>query len=244
MTPSEILGTALGWALAPLTAVVSLTRRARTFHPDGQVLVASVEEVDESPLASAIGRRLAGPAIVRLSSAWWRGGRERTDVLGFAMRLRRTEELSAVPSPDDQDLLFATIRSPWTMVVAPLTTDVHDFLDNDYYAVSPFVVEGVSGMLSLRLVAPKAGGSGPRDERLARALGDGRAVFALEARSGSGDWTTVAAVRLRRAVAVDQGALRFSPFRNGRGVIPRGFVHALRHGAYAGSQVARPAHER
>jgi hypothetical protein len=244
MTISETLGAVLGWTLAPLTGAVSLTRRARTFHPDGRVLLASVEPVEGAPRLAAIARRLAGPALVRLSSAWWRGGKEWTDALGFAMRLRRTDEPSAAAAPDDQDLLFATIRSPWTMLLAPLTTDVHDFLGNDYYAVSPFAIEGVAGLHRLRLVAPGAGGSGARDARLARALQDGRAVFGLEVRSRGGDWTSIAAVRLREAIAIDQGALRFSPFRNGRGVTPRGFVHALRHGAYAASQFARPAHER
>jgi hypothetical protein len=44
--------------------------------------------------------------------------------------------------------------------------------------------------------------------------------------------------------AIDQGRLRFDPFRNGRGIEPVGFVHNLRRAAYWTSQRARPHAER
>jgi hypothetical protein len=37
---------------------------------------------------------------------------------------------------------FATIRRPWTMPLAPLATVTTDYLANDYFAVSPFSLEG------------------------------------------------------------------------------------------------------
>lgn len=40
----------------------------------------------------------------------------------------------------DQDLLLATIKRPWTMPFSPFTTKVHDYLANDYFAVSPFSI--------------------------------------------------------------------------------------------------------
>jgi hypothetical protein len=46
----------------------------------------------------------------------------------------------------------------------------------------------------------------------------------------------VARIHLLEAVDVDQDLLRFSPFRAGRGIVPRGFVHALRRGAYTASR--------
>jgi hypothetical protein len=52
----------------------------------------------------------------------------------------------------------------------------------------------------------------------------------------------MAIVRLTERAHVDQAELRFSPFRADRGIEPVGFVHAIRRGAYAASQHARPTH--
>jgi hypothetical protein len=49
-------------------------------------------------------------------------------------------------------------------------------------------------------------------------------------------YAAVARLALLSVEDVEQDHLRFSPFRTGRGVVPRGFVHALRRGAYAASQ--------
>ena len=52
------------------------------------------------------------------------------DVLGLALRIRpRTgPALDEHAALGDQDLLFATIRSPWTTLLAPFTTNARDFL--------------------------------------------------------------------------------------------------------------------
>ncbi len=41
---------------------------------------------------------------------------------------------------------------------------------------------------------------------------------------------------------VDQAALHFSAFNDGKGIVPRGFVHAIRLAVYPASQEGRPAH--
>jgi hypothetical protein len=236
---SETAGTFVGWLLAPVTGAISGIRRARMFHPDGVVYGARVEALAGTPWG-AVAARLAGPALVRLSTAWWRGGRELPDALGVAIRFRGTDEPSAEPAPGDQDLLLATIRHPWTLPFAPLTTHVHDFLDNDYYGVSPFAVDG-AGLVYLRAVASRTNAGGDnRGERLARAVADGSAWLRLEARErGRTGWQPIAEIHLIAPVAIDQQALRFWPFRNARGLTPRGFVHALRRGTYLASQRVR-----
>jgi hypothetical protein len=250
-TLAEHAGTLVGLLLAPFTALVSAARRARTFHPEGVVyrgVVGPVAEAEGGPFA-ALARRLEGPVIARASTALWRGGREWMDALGLALRFRDGGEApaSAEPSEGDQDLLFATIRHPWTTPFAPLTTRVHDFLANDYYAVSPFFADGV-GRVEFRLVSPRTARPGApgarRDELLARDVAEGRACFELEVRAleRGAPWTPVAVVRLVERVSIDDDALRFSPFREGRGIRPVGFVHALRRAAYAASQQARPSH--
>ena len=231
-----------GWALAAVTGPGAWLRRARFFHPEGVIYVAAVTNVGTDERARAVGERLAGAALVRFSSALWRK-HEWKDVLGMAVRFRRTPVASAVPEPSEQDLLCATIRSPWTTPVAAIPTRVHDFLANHFHGVSPFQVDD-GGRVKLRFRAPKheehPGRS--RQERLDLAVEAGRAVLTLEMRPlfALGAWQPVARLALERQVSIDQAALRFSPFRDGRGLVPRGFVHALRVASYPASQGMRP----
>ena len=224
----ERAGRAAGWLLAPIAGTLSLLRRARMFHPEGAMLEAAVEPLP-GPFPQ-LGQRLAGPALARLSTAWWRGGKEWIDALGIALRI------------GPQDLLFATIRHPWTTIFAPVTTEQHDFLANDYFAVSPFDISGV-GRGKLRLVGSRPRHlAGTRAERLDQALQRAEAWLRLELElEGRGRWSPVALIRLVRRVPVDDQAIRFSPFRDGKGLTPRGFVHELRRATYLLSQLARPA---
>src|SRR4051812_19014932 len=179
----EQVGILAGWMAAPLTGAGSLLRHARLFHPEGAVFRARVEPDEGTPYA-ATARRLSGPALARLSTAWWRRGRELPDALGLALRLRDRDEPSTVAEPGDQDLLFATIRHPLTTLLAPLSTQVHDFLANDYYGVSPFVIEGI-GRAWLRAVSPRPASAGQdRGERLLAAVATGQARFVLEVQRG------------------------------------------------------------
>ncbi len=230
-----MVGRALGFVLAPLTGGVSLVRRSRMFHPEGVVYRVEVTPLSADPASP----RLAGPALVRFSGAWWKR-REWPDVLGLAIRFGDP----GAPAPDDQDLLFATIRRPWTMPFAPLATRVHDYLANDYYGVSPFDVAGL-GRRYLRIVPTRgaAGRAGDRASRLAAEVARGAVRLELQVsvtpRTG---YTPFAELRIVSPLGgVDQAALRFSPFRDGRGIAPRGLVHAMRLGAYRASQAMRPA---
>ena len=230
-------GSIAGWLLAPVTGALSLLRRARMFHPEGAVYRARVEGLPG--VYPGLGQRVEGPALARLSTAWWRGGKEWIDALGVALRLGRDPQAEA--RDGDQDLLFASIRHPLTTVLAPLTTEQHDFLANDYYAVSPFDVSGV-GRTKLRLVAsrPRRLRERGRDARLAEAVRRGEAWLRLELLVEQ-RWVQVARVVLLEPARIDQQRLRFSPFRAGKGFTPRGFVHGLRRATYAMSQLARPA---
>jgi hypothetical protein len=238
------LGRAGGLLLAPVTGALSLIRHARMFHPSGVLYRAEVAASDApgDDAHARAGARLAGSALVRLSSAWWKEG-ERPDVLGIAIRFTAAEAPDEAPAPGDQDLLFATIRWPWATPLGPLTTRQHDFLGNVYYAVSPFEDDDL-GRVRFRLQPPELDQAGPREERLARAVEDGQAVLRLQVASAGQSYRDLATIALRAPIELDQGALRFSPFRAGRGIRPVGFVHGLRHAAYAASRLTRPAHER
>jgi len=246
----ETAGLWLGRLLAPVTASISHARRARMFHPDGRTYRAKIElEAGlEQPWAE-LGTRLSGPALARFSGALWRGNFEHWDVLGVALRLRENDSISPHCAVRDQDLLFATIVSPFTMPFAPFTTNAHDYLDNHYWAVSPFDV-GHARHVKFRL-SPSAPDrqqqSRPsrvhRDAALFDAVSRGSISLRLEARhTFELEWRSLATVWLTAAADLDQEALRFSPFQTGRGIVPSGFVHALRRATYPASQGARPSH--
>ncbi len=197
LTQREALGRAIGATWAPVTAAISTVRRARMFHPDGIVARGQVRAAASDRFA-ALGDRLAGPVLARFSAALWKGDPRWLDVLGVALRFG-----------DDQDLLFATIRSPVTMPLAPFVTRTDDFVDNRYWAVSPFAVAGI-GRLKFRLspLAPPLP-SGGRDVRLHRAIDAGHATWQLEARPVFRPrYHAVAIVHLDRLAPVDQAALR------------------------------------
>jgi hypothetical protein len=246
----ERIGDAIGRSWAPAVAAIARMRNARMFHPEGHTFSGRIERGGFGPYAE-LGQRLEGHVLARYSQALWRNESEHLDVLGVALRIRPRdgEVLDHRAKPGDQDLLFATIRSPLTMVLSPFTTDASDFVGNRYWAVSPFEAPPI-GRVELRLspVHPPhppwhLGGRGRarRIDRLRQAVGSGRAVWLLEARRTlTIGWFAVAELVLEREVKIDQAALRFDPFRTGAGVEPVGLVHAIRRATYAASQAARP----
>jgi hypothetical protein len=243
MQVRERIGTAIGKALAPVVAAVSRFRRARTFHPRGIVFVGRSEPFIGGAFAN-LGADLAGSILVRCSGALWKQQLEHFDVLGMALRFRRSARaFDHRALPGDRDLLFATIRSPFTMMFSPFTTNAHDFLANRFFAVAPFEVHG-HDRVELRLVAidpPK--NQGIRADKLRAAALAGRCVWHLEAKKTlTRDWHPVARVTFDREYDVDQEALHFDAFRTGAGLQPVGVVHAIRKAVYAASQAARPAH--
>jgi hypothetical protein len=229
--------------VAPLFGLVSFARHARTFHPAGPIFHAAVtRHLDAPPAYRALAQRLSGFALVRFSGALWKHADRLPDVLGCAIRLTRSERETALPAPDDQDLLFATIRRPWTMPFAPLTTDVRDYLANDYFGVSPFDV-GLAQRFYLRLhpIHPATEQETTRTKRVETETALGSACLSLDVGEHPfGPWTPLLAISLERPAHVDGEALRFEPFHSGRGIQPIGFIHALRRGVYNLSQQARP----
>lgn len=241
----EIAGLALGWMWAPPIAAIAAARRSRMFHPDGIVVSAHVEPAADPRDTDLVrvAERLTGPAIARFSSALWKGDAEWPDALGCAIRFGSSDARTV--EAGDQDLLFATILSPLTMPFSPFTTAVHDYLANTFFAVAPFDVPGM-GRAKWRLcpevAAPPERAPTTRAEKLRAAVAS-HATLRLELRrTWTRGWRPVARVVLDAELPVDDALLRFSPFRTGRGIQPRGFVHALRRGAYAASQAARPGH--
>lgn len=232
----ERTGDIAGKLLGVATGATSFIRRSRMFHPRGITYLAQVE---------TIRNELSLPpfALLRFSSAWWKD-EEWMDVLGVAIRFSESPDFIAQAKEGDQDLLFATIQSPWTLPFAPLTTRFHDFLDNEYFAVTPFSQGRHAEQLfklSLHSLYPSPAGKS-REHRLDSAVAESRAIFELRMLNlnhRSQNWRSVASIQLKHRFAIDQARLRFDPFRTGRGIVPRGLVHHLRIGAYSASQLMR-----
>lgn len=194
-----------------------------------------------SPWAEALGRlgdRLTGQGLLRLSNALWKSAHW-PDALGCALAFVDDE------GRPEQHLLMATIRRPWTMPFAPFATKVHDYLSNDYFAVSPYSAPGLPWMW-LRLHPQGRSPEAPeltRRELLMQQVEQHRSLLLQGSESPWGPWTPFLRVSLREVLPGDPPGFEFDPFLDGRGLVPRGFVNALRKGAYAGSRKGRsPSH--
>ncbi len=228
-------GQAWGAAMAPAVAATSRIRRSRMFHPRGVIVRGQVRALPGSALE--LGQRLSGYVLVRFSGALWKK-HEWPDVLGCALRFRRSSELTATPDPEDQDLLLATIRSPWTTLLAPLSTRQHDFLDNDYFGVSPFLLaSGERVKFRLRPASAESSGES-RADKLRDALARAPVLLTLAVRPDrlAAKYEACAEIALETPVALADDTLRFDPFRSGRGIRPVGLVHNARTATYAASR--------
>lgn len=272
-TPSEKWGQAFGKFLGLITYWVSRIRQARTFHPvgldfRGTVVSAFVpgslpelgtrDSAESGVFMRDLARRLSGPAMLRFSTALWKDENERLDVLGCAIRFRAGETFDPLPHGGDQDLLFATVRTPLLTLVAPFFTDPHDFRTNLFYAVSPFSVDSERGearsqspvLFRFRFIHGRmafTSNPGTRREKLRRSVreGEGAIELSISFIHGSEKWHPCVRIEIQAELEkgrdIDDAALRFSPFQAGKGIHPRGFVHYLRIGAYSQSQAGRPS---
>jgi hypothetical protein len=237
----KFIGRMIGAIVAPFTFLGSLIRGDRLFHPDGVAYRAEVKPLAQDGPLGLLAQRLAGTALVRLSGALWEWpqGKRTPDVLGVVVRLRSLDEVTPRLLPGDQDLLLVTAASLPGLVIAPFRTNVNDFLDNQYYAILPFTLEG-AGKVYLRLVPThRAPAGADRRERLALAVAQGQAVLRLELQveDGGEQWLPVAAIDLRERLDIADGELTFDPGSSAMGLVPRGVLQWLRPAAYAASHV-------
>lgn len=239
----SFIGRVIGATVAPLTFLGSLIRRERLFHPDGVVYRAEVKPIAQDGPLGLLAQRLAGTALVRLSGGLWQWpqGEHAPDVLGVGVRFRSVDEVTPKSLPGDQDLLLVTARSLPGLLIALFRTHVNDFLDNHYYAILPFGLEG-AGTVYLRLVPlHRAPAGADRRERLALAVAQRTAVLQLEMQveDGGEQWLPLAAIDLRERLAIEDGELMLDPGSSAMGLVPRGVLQWVRPAAYAASQVGR-----
>ena len=231
------IGLSLMFAVGALLALVisiyiffrSLIRGARAFHPRGSVCLAEVTALDD-----AAGERLVGPARVRFASSTAAENSPTPSIIGFSIKFG-----------SDQDLALATFESFFKAGEASKTTDVTDYLANQYGSVAPWRVRGL-GVIWFRAIPDPAAHvpkTGTRTERLEADIAAGRAKFVLEAREAPGPDGAVRSrlveVRLTERLPADDPEHHISMFRTGRGVVPTGFRNGIRAIVYPVSQFAR-----
>lgn len=229
MNIANITGTIVGYPLGVLTGTISFMRNSRMFHPVGVLVKAEVKNLKTSVI------KFPPFAMMRFSSAWWKN-KEWIDVLGISIRF--TDDYQDEKSREsDQDLLFATIVSPWQMPLAPFMTHFRDFFKNIYYAVSPFIVS--DQLVYFKLTTLKASEEGYSRLSILKENIYRHAGMELWMRRKNEAWVPVAELTLLHELNLDQRRLRFNPFLNGLNIKPYGFVHHLRIGAYRFSQFGR-----
>lgn len=219
-----VLGAVVGVPIAVIVFAVSLVRGARAVHAEGVVLRASIHAPGFP--------RLSGPALVRLSGAFTPGHATAPDVLGCAIRFQTTA--SDDPAVGDQDLWLATFESFTTAGRDRAATDPHDFLANHYATVTPWWLPG-RGAVTLRLL-PADPATGP--DRLARLDAQLPVTVAL-ALGSRAQPEPIGELRLEARLAIEDRALRTSPLRRGRGLVPLGVRNGIRFVVYPASQAAR-----
>lgn len=236
-----VLGALFGVLLAPFVFLGGLLRRARVFHPDGQFFRGRVIATPAAdPRVQRVAARLAGFVLARLSASVHAGPEEVPDWLGGGFRFRADAAPTAVAGPGDQDVLLASLESFLSTQKAKRETDHHDYLNNTYYTVAPYLVDGV-GKARVRLVGSRLGPrTGPRSERLKQAAAAGEAWFRLEVQPrGEADWLAVARIELDGPTEIDMPSWYMTPFRAGRGLTPCGVIHGIRLIVYPVGRLAR-----
>jgi hypothetical protein len=213
----ERAGELVGVLAAPLFAVTSAIRRARTFHPRGDCADADVSVADGVPQQHrALAERLSGNAFVRFSDALTKKKARWPDVLGCALRFGGDVDDPAAFG--DQDLLFATVKRPWTMPFSIFTTKVHDYLANDYFAVSPFSVP-----------TPRTARNGPKASRVYFRLRPGSkepgGLVTVESSTGPISSLRASTARSRRSRAEERRRRFERAIANGAAVFTLGIAN-------------------
>lgn len=241
-----VIGAALGGALGAVFFLIALVRGGRPVHHEGVVLRAELHALD-----AAVGPRLAGPVLIRLSGAFEGQQTQGPDVLGLLVRTRSATQAPGDPTGGDQDLLLGTFESFRTAARDRAATNTTDYLENRYSSVTPWWIPGV-GPATLHLeraprvpdgrapasVASPEDASTSRLDRLDRALAGGTARMVLSLSHPRGR-TEIAELCLLERASIDARRVRASMFRAGRGIRPLGFRNGLRAFLYPMSQLGR-----
>jgi len=243
-----------------------VVRNARTFHPDGRVLLGTVRSLAPAdPSLARASMQLEGPVLLRIGMGLMKKGMPRwladhiPDAPSISARFYTPSSPDEIRltrrSGEDLDLLSTAGGDRLWKLVLNLATGgfscgLHrfDYFQNLYTADVPYRVD--EGRLDVWLrVAPSldpAPSSSPMDGfAREQALSDAvarQATFRIEAqRTGSSrePFVPIAEIRLEQEIQIDQEALHFDPVE-GRGFVPHGILTEVRKTVYPSSAHSRP----
>jgi hypothetical protein len=221
---------AAGAPAAVAFGALALARRARALHPVGVAFEAVL--VLDGPGAAAVpelgepGSRRAG--LVRFS----RGGglpEGWPDVHGIAIRLN-----ARGTSRRDQDLLLSS--SARSVVGRRLLVPARSFDDVWTSSLTSFDAGG------RRVVWGAYVPAGARSATVEALRGDTARppAVSLMVATRAGAWACVGTLHPGDVLSpAAEDALAFNPWQDGDGIVPAGFLNALRDGAYRASRIAR-----
>lgn len=233
-SPTErVVGTLLGWALAPVAFTISVVRGAAAVHPYGTVYDAELEVHPDGPALldkTVLGTPGSYPATIRLSR-------------GFALP-RRTDDVHglAVSIPDAggpgrrQDFLMATVQTKASGKEASLRTDRYETLFSSLLRLAT-----PQGAVVIRAVSVQPM---PPDADVERGQAAGRA-YDITAASPGGEPSTVARLTLGPARSVVSGAApSFNVEHDGGGITTLGTLNVTRKIVYRASHRGRATRHR
>jgi hypothetical protein len=204
---------------------LSAGRGSRIFHPQGiayRGVVRVDDGVDSVPLLAA-GSELA--AVVRFSRGLGlpRGWPE---FLGLALRIE-----------EEQDLLLASSSPSPLARMVPLPA--RSFFGTTLSSLLPFDV-GPRVVFAGAVVHGSPTGEDDQLTELANSPGPVTATLALAELGGR--WRAFGTLEVgERLPDAESRALRFDPWRCAGGLVPHGWINALRAPAYRGSRRGRPS---
>jgi hypothetical protein len=217
----------------------SVVRSARVFHPDGVAYRASVtvRGVDDRPGGGLGVPLLDDPGTYAGLVRFSRGAgfpEPLPDVLGLAVRI-----VDAHGRGSSQDLLFtSSLAQP---IGRQLILPSYGFGGSVMSSVLPYRLgDAGTGWFGAR-VSHRQGAPLRRLVELAQAVAEGDVQLELCYASRFGPWQPLADIRLgEQLLPTESEALAFNVDDNaGGGIVPAGWVQALRRHAYAASQAGR-----
>ena len=255
------------WATRLVDAAFRFTsgvvRNARTFHPDGRTLVASIHSLHPAdPALNSAAERLTGGALVRVGMGVMKRGMPAwladriPDAPSMATRIftRATADDVRLERRvgDDLDLLCTAGGDRLWKLLINLSTGgfmygLHkfDYFQNVYYADVPYRMADGGLDVWMRLVPhvdsraltplnPADGAA--REARLTNAVAVHAAMWIEVQRAGNRrePFVPIAELRFDKEIEIDQEALHFDPVE-GRGFVPHGALTMLRRSVYPAS---------
>jgi len=244
-----------------------VVRNARTFHPDGRVLLGTVRSLRPSdPSLARVSQQLEGAVLLRIGMGLMKRGMPSwladrvPDAPSIAARFfspSTPDETRVQRHPgEDLDLLCTAGGDRLWKLVLNLATGGRsfglqrfDYLQNLYYAEVPYRVDDGKLEVWVRFVpdrgtvSPSSGrpqDGGTREEALTTAMASHAVVRIETQRVGDAraPFVPIAEIRFEREIQIDQEALHFSPVA-GRGFVPYGLLTELRRSVYPASVQSR-----